>query len=35
MNTAIQTDTPGASSTRIAERVKGLDWERVSHERDA
>jgi len=35
MNTAIQTDTPGASSTRIAERVKGLDWERVSHELDA
>ena len=35
MNTAIQTETPGASSTRIAERVKGLDWERVSHELDA
>jgi hypothetical protein len=35
MNTAIQTDTPGASSTRIAERVKGLDWEHVSHELDA
>jgi uncharacterized protein len=35
MNSAIQTDTPGASSTRIAERVKGLDWERVSHELDA
>jgi len=35
MNTAIQTETPGASSTRIAERVQGLDWERVSHELDA
>ena len=35
MNTAIQTDTPGASSTRIAERVTGLDWEHVSHELDA
>ena len=35
MNTAIQTETPGALSTRIAERVKGLDWEHVSHELDA
>ena len=35
MSTAIQTDTSGASSTRIAERVKGLAWERVSQELDA
>jgi uncharacterized protein len=35
MNAAIQTNTPDASSTRIAERVRRLDWERVSHELDA
>jgi uncharacterized protein len=35
MNTAIQTETPGASSTRIAERVTGLAWEHVSHALDA
>jgi hypothetical protein len=34
MSAAVQTGTPGASS-RIAERVKGLDWERVSQELDA
>ena len=35
MSAAIQTETPGASSTRIAERVEGLDWERVSQDLDA
>jgi uncharacterized protein len=35
MSAAVPTDMPGASSTKIAERVKGRDWERVSHELDA
>jgi hypothetical protein len=35
MSAAVPTDTPGASATRLAERVKGHDWERVSRELDA
>jgi hypothetical protein len=35
MNAAVQTGTPSASSRSITERVKALDWERVSEELDA
>src|SRR5499433_1005632 len=35
MNAAGQTGTSPMSLTRIPERVKGLDWERVSQELDA
>ena len=35
MNAAAQTVTPMTSSNNIAERVKALDWERVSHDLDA